>query len=50
MTYVLILLLNGMPPAMAEFDSEFSCREAGKAAVATQKKVSAQFLCMPKGS
>jgi hypothetical protein len=54
--YILIIIITGMTPVSANFDTNYACREAGKAVVADfpQPKKDqppvAKFYCFPKGS
>jgi hypothetical protein len=56
MEYVLIILITAMTPVTAEFDSEYACRQAGKAVVGDfpkpkkDKPPVAKFFCFPKGT
>jgi hypothetical protein len=54
--YVLIIIIAGMTPVTTTFDSNYACREAGKAVIEDfpQPKKDqppvAKFYCFPKGS
>jgi len=51
MEYILIIIILGMTPVTAEFDTNYTCREAGKAVIADfPKEGVAKFYCFPKGS
>lgn len=56
MEWILIIIIAGMTPVTAAFDTQFACRQAGKTVVGDfpQPKKGAppvaKFYCFPKGS
>jgi hypothetical protein len=56
MEWVLIIIIAGMTPVTEVFNTQFACRQAGKAVVADfpqpkkDKPPVAKFYCFPKGS
>lgn len=51
MEYILIIIITGMTPVTAEFDTKYACREAGKAVMVDfPREEEAKYYCFPKGS
>ena len=49
MHWVLIVIISGVSPVTADFDTKFACREAGKTIIADYpKKGAAKFYCFAK--